>query len=520
MSTAVIEVEPAGKAMSPLAGRRSAGVCMHLSSLPGPHGIGGIGSGARKFVDTLESMGLSVWQFLPTGPTAYGDSPYQSLSTFAGNELLIGVEELIQLGLVNAGEAEPLRDLPSGFVDYGALIPIKTLLLALAADRFEDRASAELKLKCDEFVSENDQLWLHDYALYRILKNRHQLAPWTQWEPEFLRREPQALRRIELENADEIAAIKVTQFLFDYQWQALREHAARRGVALFGDMPIYIAHDSADAWAHPELLQVDALGRPQQVAGVPPDYFSEDGQLWGNPLYDWDHHARTGYRWWIDRIRQTMKAVDLVRIDHFRGFEAYWSVPAGADSARGGCWVKGPGDEVFNAMRQTLGNLPIIAEDLGVITTEVDELRKRQNIPGMKVLQFMVGEADMDRSEIVEDCVCYTGTHDNDTVVGWFNGGPGDIRTPEEIEASRVAVLANTGGRPDSIHEDLINFAYSSPAAIALAPMQDYLGLGSESRMNTPGTASSNWRWRLQPGQLSPELMQAVAARVTATGRR
>ena len=467
----------------------------------------------------MRDMQLGVWQFLPTGPTAYGDSPYQPLSTFAGNELLIDVAELISLGLLTDAEASELTDLPSDFVDYGTLIPIKNRLLRLAAGRFEEKADPELKEACDEFAEKNDKLWLHDYALFRILKTKHGERPWPEWDPRYVHRDPDALRELELSVDTEVADIKVIQFLFHYQWQRLRQYANERGVRLFGDMPICIALDSADAWAHPEILRIDRDGRPDCVAGVPPDYFSKNGQLWGNPLYAWDNHAANDYSWWIDRLRASAEQADIVRIDHFRGFESYWSVPAGSDTAKIGSWEPGPGDAIFDAMRDELGNLPIVAEDLGVITPEVDALRERHNIPGMVVLQFDVADEDFDLLSVPANSVCYTGTHDNDTTVGWFQGSPGDIRTPLDIKETQQAALQITGGRADTINIDMIRAAFSTDAKLAIAPLQDYLGLGSEARINVPGTSSNNWRWRVRAEQLDNTVREQIAKLVSESGR-
>ena len=498
---------------------RQAGVCLHITSLPGNYGIGEIGRAAKDFVDRMIEMGLGVWQFLPTGPTAYGDSPYQPLSTFAGNELLIDIDGLIDLGLLAADEVTDLTVLPRDHVDYGELIPIKTRVLQLAASRFEDRADAALRMACDAFVANSDAAWLHDYALFRILKTQHGERPWPEWEPDYVHREPEALQQLEHEAEAQIADIKVIQFLFHYQWRQLRKYASARGVRLFGDMPIYIALDSSDAWAHPEILRVDRDGHPDHVAGVPPDYFSEDGQLWGNPLYDWENHAANDYRWWSERLRASAELADMVRIDHFRGFEAYWSVPSESDTARRGNWEPGPGDAIFNALRDALGSLPIVAENLGVITPAVEELRARHNMPGMVVLQFDVADEDFDIDEMAENNVCYTGTHDNDTTVGWFKGSPDDIRSEQEIEDTRKAALELTGGSAETISDDLIRLAFSSNARLAIAPLQDYLGLGSEARTNIPGTLGNNWRWRVLPEQLSDELCRHVADLVRESGR-
>jgi 4-alpha-glucanotransferase len=483
---------------------RQAGVCLHITALPGPYGIGEIGRSAFDFVDAMREMHLKVWQFLP----------------FAGNELLIDIGDLIDNGLLAKEEARELAALPADHVDYGALIPIKNRLLRLAAGRFEERASPELHVACDKFVEDNDELWLQDYALYRILKTRHGERPWPEWPPEFVHREPEAMRQLESSADAEIADIKVIQFLFFDQWRRLRRHANDHGITLFGDMPIYIALDSADAWAHPEILRIDRDGRPASVAGVPPDYFSADGQLWGNPLYDWDMHERSHYRWWVERLRASAELADIVRIDHFRGFEAYWSVPADSATARNGAWEPGPGDAIFDAMREALGNLPIVAEDLGVITPAVEALRKRHSIPGMVVLQFDVANEDFDLLKLAPDCVCYTGTHDNDTTIGWFLGSPGDMRADFEVKRTQQAALQVTGGMAETIHTDMIRAAFSTDARLAIAPLQDYLGLGSEARFNVPGTSGNNWRWRLQESQLTPAVKGRVATLVDESGRK
>ena len=497
---------------------RTAGVCLHVSSLPGRYGIGEIGGAARRFVDAMRRMQLGVWQFLPTGPTGFGDSPYQPLSTFAGNEMLIDVTMLAELGLLLGNEITVLESLPATTVDYGALIPIKNRLLKIAAGRFADVADSALKAEYDDFVQYNDTQWLHDYALFRILKSRHDERSWHQWAPHFVHRDEKAMLQLESLVAEEIGLLKVIQFLFNCQWRQFRDYANANGVKLFGDMPIYIALDSADAWANPELLQIDRDGRPGSVAGVPPDYFSEDGQLWGNPLYAWDLHAANEYRWWVERLQAMAELVDIVRVDHFRGFEAYWSVPAGAETARDGTWIPGPGDAIFDAMQIELGHLPLVAEDLGVVTPEVEALRDRHHIPGMAVLQFDVVD-EKAPLDVVENCVCYTGTHDNDTTLGWFHGSPDDKRSRDAIAAAQRAVLKLTGGSPETIHTDLIRAAFSTVARLAIAPMQDYLGLGSEARLNTPGTSADNWRWRLEQGQLNEALFEHVAALVHESGR-
>ncbi len=498
---------------------RCAGVSLHLSSLPGRCGIGEIGRSARDFIDVMRRMELSVWQFLPLGPTAYGDSPYQPLSSFAGNEMLIDTEALIDAGYLADDEIQELTTLPDHFVDYGALIPIKKHILALAASRFDQVADAEEKADFEAFVATHDATWLNDYAMFRILKSRHDRRPWPEWQPEYVHRNPDALDELKRSAAADIRKFKIEQYWFHTQWQVLRAYAHARGVQLFGDMPIYIALDSADAWANRDILRIDRDGRPDAVAGVPPDYFSEDGQLWGNPLYNWESHAETGYAWWIERMRASADLADLVRIDHFRGFEAYWAIPSDSETARNGQWEPGPNGAIFDAMREALGNLPIVAEDLGVITPPVEALRDDQGMPGMVVLQFDVTDPDFRLDEVRPNSVCYTGTHDNDTTIGWFRGSPDDIRSEDEIRNAREMALSMTGGSPETIHNDLIRLAFSTASLLAMAPMQDYLGLGSEARINTPGTSGGNWRWRVLDTQLSDELCDNVAEMVRQSGR-
>ena len=506
-------------AHSSLPEQPGAGVGMHFTSLPGRFGIGDIGSGALGFLDTLENMGMRVWQFLPTGPTAYGDSPYQPLSAFAGNENLIGVEPLVREGLLRPGEIETLCDLPRSVVDYGRLIPVRTDLLAAAAQRFERLAGVDLKQQFDDFLEHNDSAWLDDYAVFRILKTAHGERPWFEWDPMFVHREARAIAQFRQRHNTAIQRVKILQFLFRNQWQNLHARARDRGISLFADMPIYIALDSSDAWAHPEMLMVDGDGRPSEVAGVPPDYFSADGQLWGNPIYDWAFHEAQGFNWWIKRLRHAAQMSDLVRIDHFRGFEAYWSVPFGADTAREGSWRPGPGEKLFDALAEAMQGLPIVAEDLGVITPEVDALRERYKIPGMVVLQFEVSDPEFNVDRIDENSVCYTGTHDNDTTQGWFLGGRGDTRNPDEVAATQSATLKATQGGDVSVHLDMIRLAFSTPSNLAIAPMQDYLGLGSKARLNIPGTTRDNWRWRVTDCQLDEGLFAQINAMVADAGR-
>ena len=513
------EQEVVPGAESPLPAGRRAGVCLHLTALPGDYGIGEIGSQARRFIDFIADAGLRVWQFLPTGPTAYGDSPYQPLSSFAGNEMLVDIDGLLEWQLLLPDETAPLRALPEDHVDYGRLIPVKHALLRRAATRFPERAPGWLRDDYAAFLEQNDESWLRDYALFRLLKSEHGERPWPEWPKRYVHRESAALERFAAERAQDLERIKIVQFLFDAQWAELRRHAEKRGVWLFGDMPIYIALDSADAWANREMLQIDAEGRPSHVAGVPPDYFSEDGQLWGNPLYDWDYHERHGYSWWIERLRHVAARSDLVRIDHFRGFESYWSVPADETTARNGRWEPGPGDRIFDALREALGHLPIVAEDLGVITPEVEALRDRHRMPGMVILQFDVCDEAFDLAQIRKNSVCYTGTHDNDTTLGWFTGSPGDNRSRQEIADTQRRVLEVTGGDASTVTADLVRLAMQSPSRLAIAPLQDFLGLGSAARFNTPGKPRDNWRWRTTSDQLSGAFARDLARLVRESQR-
>ena len=500
-------------------GKRQAGVCLHFTALPGHYGIGEIGDEAFRFVDELVRMNLKVWQFLPTGPTGFGDSPYQPLSVFAGNELLIEMANLIRFGLVSSSEADALLKLPRRHVDFGSLIPKKMTLLCRAASRFDHQARSSTKEDFDRFLDKHDSAWLHDYALFRMLKAEHGAKAWPEWAPEFVHREPAALKKFRDAHATDIEYLKIIQFIFHRQWQHLHDYARERGVLLMGDMPIYLALDSADAWANPELLNIEADGRLPRVAGVPPDYFSADGQLWGNPLYDWAYQEKTGFAWWKARLRRALYLADVVRIDHFRGLEAYWSIPAGATTARNGEWLPGPAGKFFDAIRDDLGGLPLVAEDLGFITPEVNALRDRYELAGMRVLQFDVADPAFDGGQIPERCVCYTGTHDNDTTTGWFLGSPDDKRNADEIRATQARVLELTGGKPTTIHADLIRFAFATRAGLVIAPLQDYLGRGSEARFNVPGTIGNNWRWRYRKEDLGRAQMDAVAAWVDEGGR-
>ncbi len=507
---------------------RRAGVLLHPTSLPGPHGIGDLGPPARSFADFLAEAGQAIWQVLPLAPTGYGDSPYQALSAFAGNPLLVSLEDLRDEGWLGdedlAGGAGDDPPPCAREVDYARAGRFKSALLRRAAERFAARASAAEQAALAAF-REREAAWLEDLALFLALKDRHGGAAWIGWERPLALREPRALAAARREHAADIHVHAFVQWAFDRQWGRLRDHARARGVALMGDLPIYLAHDSAEVWARPLLFRLDPQGRPLAVAGVPPDYFSTTGQLWGNPLHDWAAQAAEGYAFWVERMRQNLRLYDLVRVDHFRGFEAYWEVPAGAATAQEGRWVKGPGAGVFEALQAELGPLPIVAENLGVITPEVEALRRRFGFPGMAILQFAFGKDPQAESfkphSYERDLVAYTGTHDNDTVLGWWSSraGVGSTRTEEEIAAEREHAKAYLAADGREMNWVLLRAVYASVAELAMAPLQDLLGLASEARMNTPATPSGNWRWRFEEGALSPALAGRVRTLAQLYGR-
>jgi 4-alpha-glucanotransferase len=481
---------------------RSSGILLHPTSLPGPAGIGDLGPQARLFVDFLELAGQRYWQILPLGPTGHWNSPYQSLSSFAGNPLLINLDELVQEGLLTGSEIEeaPGREqLNDERVDYVAVEQCKKWCLEHAYAAFlrrgEHHEQSDFRTFCDE-----EKEWLDDFALFVALKEQHGGASWENWERGALLRIPEAIDHWNSELRAQVQAHKFYQYLFFRQWRRLKRYANDHGVQIVGDMPVFVAYDGADVWAHPHLFFLDDDRRPTVVAGVPPDYFSPTGQLWGNPLYRWDRMAKDGYSWWINRVRKTLELVDLVRLDHFRGFEAYWEVSASEKTATNGRWVTGPGAELFSRLEASLGRLPFIAEDLGVITPEVEKLRDQFQQPGMKVLHFAFGGNACNPylpHNHIQNCVIYTGTHDNDTTLGWFE-------SLEEDE--RRVVETYLGHQTGDICVDLLRMAFASVANTAIVPIQDLLGLGSDSRMNIPGIGEGNWAWRLKPRQLSKQL--------------
>ncbi len=489
---------------------RSSGILLHPTSLPGPFGIGDLGPEARRFADFLAAAGQSVWQVLPLGPTGYGDSPYQCFSALAGNPLLISPEALGESGWLTGAELREVPPFPEHETDFGRVIPWKTSLLEVAARRFFAQGSGETRARFDAF-SEANAGWLDDFALFMALKQARGEGVWTQWDEPLRSREPRALAAARGEFAGSIALHKFLQFVFFAQWRELHEYCRARGIRLMGDLPIYVSHDSADVWANPQYFHLDGAGNPTVVAGVPPDYFSATGQLWGNPIYRWDRLAADGYHWWLERFRAVLEMVDLIRLDHFRGFEAYWEIPMPASTAANGQWVKGPGPDLFQAARDALGDLPLVAENLGVITPEVEAIRARFGFPGMTILQFAFGDDPQAFSfrphNFPREVVSYTGTHDCDTTVGWFaSEGRGEsTRSPEEIQRERAFTLRylDTDGR--EIHWVFIRALMASVADTVLFPLQDVLGLGSEARMNQPATLGGNWRWRYRREMLGEE---------------
>ena len=493
---------------------RASGVLLHPTSLPGDFGIGDLGRAAIEFVDFLVRTRQTYWQILPLGPTGYGDSPYQCFSAFAGNTLLISPEALVEDGFVTADQIADHPLFTSHKVDYGAVYDWKNRILPLAFEGLHHITSVDLRGKFETFVQDNES-WLDDYALYRAIKASQDQKAWYEWDEPLRLRDKTALAEASERLFDAILAEKFYQFLFYRQWQAVKDHANRNGVLIVGDVPIFIALDSADVWRNQHLFKLNADGSPKVVAGVPPDYFSETGQLWGNPIYDWDGMRDDGFRWWIDRIEATLKTVDAVRIDHFRGFAAAWEVPGGDATAENGRWVDVPGKELFTALKNALGDLPFWAEDLGVITPDVEELRDGFKFPGMRILQFAFGGDPRNHDlphNYINNCVAYTGTHDNDTTVGWWfsQAGAGSTRDASEISRERDFCMKYLHTDGAEIHWDFVRAVWSSVADTAIAPLQDLLGLGTEGRMNLPASTSGNWHWRFHDGDLTDE----VAARL------
>lgn len=499
--------------------KRMSGVLLHPTSFPSPYGIGDLGEYAYKFIDFLEASGQHLWQILPLTHTGFGDSPYQSFSAFAGQPLLISPDHLVELGLLDAAELNDCPACDETHVDYGTVIPWKQRLYRLCYDRFlswkKDGSNSELFADFDAFCEEN-RFWLDDYALFMACKDANGGRSWLEWEDDYRLVTEESKQRLMETLKEQAGYYQFLQFIFFTEWKSLKTYANEHGIQIIGDIPIFVSMDSADVWANQHLFQLDTKGYPLAVAGVPPDYFSATGQLWGNPLYNWEEHEKDGFAWWISRIKSQLSNLDILRIDHFRGFEAYWSVPYGEETAINGQWIKAPGEKLFTAIQNALGEeLPIIAEDLGIITDEVTALRDGFNFPGMKILQFAfdnTGDGEyLPHNYESPQCVCYTGTHDNDTTLAWYE----TLSDP-----CKKKVLRYTNSSSDEeINWSMIRLCLGSVAAYAICPMQDILSLGSEARMNTPGKASGNWSFRYKKDSLTPELAARLKELAILYGR-
>jgi len=478
--------------------QRSCGTLVHPTSFPSKYGIGDFGHEAKQFIDFLQQTGQSIWQVLPLGPTGFGNSPYASYSAFAGNHFLISPDILVEKGLLTKEESEKAYLPFTSKADYENSYRLKGELLRIASERFYSSMDAETEKELENFTNINS-VWLDDYTLFIACSKAHNRQPWNTWPPELAQRKTKAIKAFKKKHADEIKYQTWLQFEFFNQWYVLKSYANNKGIRVVGDIPIFVDHNSADVWGNPAYFEVDKQGNRKLVAGVPPDYFSETGQLWGNPLYKWKELEKDNFSWWIDRFRQMFQLYDAIRVDHFRGFDEYWQVSASEKTAIKGKWVKGPGKKLFETIKNELGELPIIAEDLGVMTPTVEELRDSFNFPGMKILQFAF-DSDSTNSFLphnyVRNCVVYTGTHDNDTSLGWYDAAP-------EAEKHRARVYTKSSG--SEINWELIRLGMLSVADQAIFPLQDYMNLGSEHRTNTPGTVVNNWLWRY-----SHEMLQQV----------
>lgn len=511
--TTATETQPSRRVK--LMGRRS-GILFHPTSLPGPFGIGDLGPTAHEFVDVLAAMGQRIWQILPLSPTSYGDSPYFSPSAFAGNPFLVSPERLFEAGYLDRADLVPVPGDPA-HIDFGAVSAHKAAILdkAFRTFRSEGGSARAEGLPYSEFTREHAD-WLEEYALFAAIKEEHGGRPWHEWEPALAGRDPAALDRARVRLADRLAFHRFVQWQFSVQWADLKARANARGIAMVGDAPIFVAHDSADVWAHPDLFRLRADHQPAVVAGVPPDYFSATGQLWGNPHYAWERMAQTGYAWWIARLRHLLRLVDQIRIDHFRGFAAFWEIPFGEPTAVNGRWVEGPGAALFEAIRAELGDaLPLIAEDLGVLTPDVVALRDRFGLPGMKILQFAFDSKEENEylpHTYGRNSVVYPGTHDNDTIMGWYAKAAPEDRAWFEEYAGRLGELREPSW-------EMIRLGHASVSDTSIVAMQDLLGLGSEARMNTPGKLGGNWAWRLRQGELGESVARRFARLTRVYGR-
>lgn len=502
---------------------RASGILLHPTSLPGPFGIGDLGPEAYKFVDFLVKSGQKLWQILPLGPTGYGNSPYASYSAFAGNTNLISPELLLRDGFLHQGDLNEIPDFPVDRVDYQGAIEYKLKLFKIAFENFKDEPSEEEKEDFFYFCDTNNY-WLQDFAMFIALKEHYEekaknegrenlYKTWSDWKHDLVARKPDALAKIDSQLREEIFYHKFLQYLFYKQWLELKKYANNNKVSLIGDIPIFVAYDSADVWANSGIFHLDEKCLPIDVAGVPPDYFSETGQLWGNPLYDWKELGRRDYDWWVDRFKMTFNLVDIVRVDHFRGFESFWAVPYGAPNAIIGRWKKASGVDLFRAVQKALGTMPIIAEDLGIITPDVEALRDKFHFPGMKIIQFAftdTAKAPFLPHNYRRNCVVYPGTHDNDTCIGWFNAAP---KTEKEY------FLRYSDSTGEKIHWDFIRLAMSSVADMSVFTLQDILGLDTEARMNLPSKPDGNWEWRFTSGMITEEIKNKLKTMVIDYGR-
>jgi 4-alpha-glucanotransferase len=493
---------------------RASGVLLHVTSLPSRYGIGDVGPAAIAWIDRLADAGQSWWQVLPLGSTGFGHSPYQALSSFTANLLVISPDRLIEDGLLDAADCQ-CDSFPADHVDFERVIPFKQRILARAWQNFQKGSRADLKSEFNHFCQEKAALQ-EDPAIFMALRAKFRDTPFTDWPQALSRHEPTAIARAKLELTDQIEQFRFGQFILLRQWLFLKDYANRRGIQLLGDLPIFVSPDSSDVWANPELYLLDNQSKPKVVAGVPPDYFSADGQLWGNPLYDWDAHRQTGYRWWITRLQSRLEYLDAIRIDHFRAFEAAWHIPAGSPTAASGRWVTGPGADFFDKVRVSLGRLPLLAEDLGIITPAVTALRNQFHLPGMRVLQFAF-DGDPGNPHLPHHCahngVVYTGTHDNNTSRGWYDAAG------ENERKNLWRYVKRAPGQPHEAVWELIRLALSSDAALAIVPLQDLLALGSEARMNTPGRADGQWRWRCTDAALDAPAWDEFRQLTQATRR-
>lgn len=485
--------------------RRRAGILMHPTSLPAGEGLGRLGEDSFRFIDFLAEIGATVWQMLPLGPTLENGSPYQALSVHAGNTELISLRRLYEWGWLLEG--------PECEGHEGHWRAYHREQLRMARETFRKHAAHEHRQAYSEFVSRHYS-WLENYVLYQSLKAHHKGKPWWEWEEPLRDCDSRALATVQEKLADELEQERFEQFIFYYQWHKVKDYASERGILLFGDMPIFVAHDSAEVWARRDLFDLDDEGHPRTVAGVPPDYFSETGQLWGNPHYNWDRMQADGFIWWKERLASQMELFDLIRIDHFRGFEAYWSVPAHEETAINGHWVKAPGEALFDALKERFGELPFVAEDLGIITPEVDALRERYGLPGMKILQFAFGSGPENpylSHNHEKNSVIYTGTHDNNTTVGWIEGCP-----PELVDE----IMDYLGKPGEPMPWPMIRIALASVAKLAVLPLQDVLALDGTHRMNTPGVSEGNWRWRLDWDWVTDETRRRMSHLIELYGRK